>query len=117
MLSLSLPLEIFLCVEPTDMRCGFDRLAQCAQAHAQRDVLQGGLFVFVNRRRNRLKLLYFDGDGLAVWFKRLEAGSVQLPAVDPSATSIALSDTQLVMMLRGIDLASVRQRKRYRQLA
>ena len=67
MLSLSLPLDIFLCIEPTDMRCGFDRLAQRALEHAARDVLAGGLFVFVNRRRDRIKLLYWDGDGFCVF--------------------------------------------------
>ena len=73
MLSLSLPLEIFLCIEATDMRCGFERLAQRALEHAARDVLAGGLFMFVNRRRDRIKLLYWDGDGFCVWFKKLEA--------------------------------------------
>ena len=59
MLGLSLPLEIWLCIEPTDMRCGYDRLAQRAHEHARRDVLAGGLFVFFNRRRDRVKLLYY----------------------------------------------------------
>jgi hypothetical protein len=78
MLSLSLPLEIFLCVEPTDMRSGFDRLAQRAKDHAHRDVLLGGLFVFFNRRRNRVKLLYWDSDGLVVWSKKLETEDTQI---------------------------------------
>jgi transposase len=114
MLSLSLPLEIFLCVEPTDMRSGFDRLAQRAKEHAHRDVLLGGLFVFFNRRRNRVKLLYWDSDGLVVWSKRLEAGTFQMPSISSQAKSVALTDTQLALLLRGIDLASVRERKRYR---
>jgi transposase len=115
MLSLSLPVEIYLCVEPADLRRGFDRLAQMAQEHAGRDVLAGGLYVFFNRRRDRVKLLWWDSDGLALWYKRLEAGTFQLPAVPPEATSVALSGTQLTLILGGVDLASVRQRKRYRR--
>ena len=113
MLSLSLPVEIFLCVEPTDLRCGYDRLAQRARQHAERDVLRGGLFVFFNRRRDRVKLLYWDRDGLTVWQKRLEVGRFELPRVAPDAKSVALSDTQLALILWGVDLTSVRMRKRY----
>lgn len=115
MLGLALPVEIFLCTEPTDMRYGFDRLAQRVEEHAQRDVLAGGLFVFFNRRRDRVKLLYWDSDGLALWSKRLESGTFQLPAVAPQARSVVLSATQWALILGGIDLASVRQRKRFQR--
>jgi len=79
-LSLSLPVQIFLCVLPTDMRRGFDGLMRMAEEHLQQNVLDGGLFVFVNRRRDRVKLLYWDGDGLCIWYKRLESGTVELAA-------------------------------------
>ena len=115
MLGLALPVEIFLCTEPADMRYGFDRLAQRVEEQAQRDVLAGGLFVFFNRRRDRVKLLYWDTDGLALWAKRLESGTFQLPSMDAEATSVELSATQLALILGGIDLASVRQRKRYQK--
>ncbi len=115
MLSLALPVEIFLCTEPADMRYGFDRLCKRVQEQADRDVLSGGLFVFFNRRRDRVKLLYWDTDGLALWTKRLESGTFQLPAVAPEATSVVLSVTQLALILSGIDLASVRQRKRFQR--
>jgi len=117
MLSLTLPVEIFLCVEPTDMRKGFDGLVGLVQTQLARDVLAGGLFVFVNRRRDRLKLIYWDEDGLAIWHKRLEAGTFQLPVVKAEATSLKLTAAQLGLILRGIDLASVRVRKRYRRPA
>ena len=113
MLSLSLPLEIWLCVEPTDMRCGYDRLAQRAHEHARRDVLAGGLFVFFNRRRDRVKLLYWDQDGYAMWQKRLEAGRFELPRLAADYQSVTLSQKQLAMILWGVDLTSVRMRKRY----
>lgn len=113
MLSLSLPVEIYLCVAPTDMRKNFDGLFALAVEHLRRDPFSGGLFVFVNRRRDRMKLLYWDGDGLAIWAKRLEAGTFQMPRVAADAKSVALSATELTLLLRGIDLTSVRQRKRY----
>jgi transposase len=113
MLSLSLPVEIYLSVPPVDLRRGFDRLAQLALEHAGREVTGGGLYVFVNRRRDRVKLLYWGGDGLCLWYKRLEAGRLQLPAVAAETTSVSLSGTQLALILGGIDLQSVRQRKRY----
>jgi transposase len=115
MLSLSLPVEIYLAVEPADMRKAFDGLLALAVEHLGRDPLSGGLFVFVNRRRDRMKLLYWDGDGIAIWAKRLEAGTFQMPAVNAQAKSVALSATELTLLLRGIDLGSVRQRRRYRR--
>jgi transposase len=115
MLSLSLPVEIYLCVKPTDMRKSFDGLFALAVEQLKLDPLSGGLFVFVNRRRDRMKLLYWDADGLAVWAKRLEAGSFQLPAIAASARSVTLTTTELTLLLRGIDLTSVRQRKRYQR--
>jgi transposase len=117
MLSLALPVEIYLCTQPTDLRRGFDRLVQAALEHAGREVTCGGLCMFINSRRDRVKLLYWDGDGLCQWYKRLEAGRFQLPAVSPESSSMALSGTQLALILGGVDLRSVRQRKRYRQLA
>jgi len=66
------PTAVYLCVGPTDMRKGFDGLMRVATEQAARDVLQGGLFVFVNRRRDRVKLLWWDEDGLAIWYKKHE---------------------------------------------
>lgn len=114
MLSLALPVDIYLCVEPTDMRKSFDGLWALAVDHLRRDPLAGGLFVFINRRRDRMKLLYWDTDGIAVWAKRLERGTFQMPQVDAGARSVVLSATELTLLLRGIDLRSVRHRKRYR---
>ena len=115
MLSLALPIDIYLCVAPTDMRKAFDGLFALAVEHLGHDPLAGGLFVFLNRRRDRMKLLYWDGDGIAIWAKRLEAGTFQMPKVAAPARSVALSATELTLLLRGIDLHSVKQRKRYRR--
>ena len=85
MLSLSLPVDIYLAAQPVDMRKAFDGLWALALDHLGRDPLAGGLFVFINRRRDRMKLLYWDGDGIAIWAKRLEAGTFQMPKVAAQA--------------------------------
>jgi transposase len=115
MLNLALPVDIYWSTTPADMRKSFDGLFALAVNHLGRDPLAGGLFVFVNRRRDRMKLLYWDADGLAVWAKRLEAGTFQMPEVDARSPSVTLTATELMLLLRGIDLGSVRQRKRYRR--
>jgi transposase len=116
MLSLALPVDIFLCLVPADMRRSFDGLLRMVDEHLRRDALSGGLYVFINRRRDRTKLLYWDGDGLAIWYKRIEIGTFQLPLVEGDEQSVSLSGTELTLLLRGIDLTSVRQRKRYERL-
>jgi transposase len=113
MLSVPPGVGIFLFVPPADLRKSYDGLAGLAQEHLKKNVLDGGLFVFFNRRRDRVKILYWDLDGFALWAKRLEIGSFQLPDVDASAREAALSATDLSLILRGIDLASVKRRKRY----
>lgn len=117
MLSLALPVDIYLSTTPADMRKSFDGLMALAVNHLGHDPLCGGLFVFLNRRRDRMKLLYWDADGLAVWAKRLEAGTFEMPAVDAHARSVTLSATELTLLLRGIDLGSVKQRKRFHRSA
>jgi len=116
-LSLALPVDVYLCVQPTDMRKSFDGLWALAVEHLECDPLRGGLFVFINRRRDLMKLLYWDTDGIAIWAKRLERGTFQMPRVDAPSRSVTLSATELTLLLRGIDLSSVRQRKRYRRTA
>jgi transposase len=113
MLSLSPEVSIYLCVPSTDMRRGFDGLLAMAREHLTRDPLAGGLYVFLNRRRDRVKLLWWDGDGLVVWYKRLESGTFERPRVDEKTREVILPATDLALLLGGIELASVRRRKRY----
>ena len=82
MLSLSLPGRVFLCTLPTDMRKSFDTLAALVQTHLGQDPLSGDLFVFRSKRGDRLKLLYWEESGYAIWYKRLEEGSFVLPRAD-----------------------------------
>jgi transposase len=116
MISLPHPVRVFLHAPPTDLRKGFDALSGLVTAAFSQDPTSGHLFLFVNRRRDRLKILYWDrGDGLAIWYKRLEIGSFQLPAAAGNAVSIEMTPTQLALILSGIDLRSARQRKRYQR--
>jgi transposase len=117
MLSLPPAVPIFLCLRPTDMRRGFDGLQRMAEDHLEQNVLQGGLFVFINHRRNRVKLLYWDHDGLAIWYKRLEQGTFEVPLAPEETSGVTLSSTQLAMLLGGVQLAGAKQRRRYRHSA
>ena len=113
MIMLPSAVRIFLCTRPTDMRKGFDGLTGLVQECFGQDLLTGHLFLFINRRRDRIKILYFDRDGLAIWYKRLEAGSFEMPRTD-ERDGIELQQAQLAMILSGIDMKSARQRKRFR---
>jgi transposase len=116
MISLPPAVRVFLHAPATDLRKGFDALCGLVTTAFGQDPLSGHLFLFVNRRRDRLKILYWDRDGLAIWYKRLESpGTFQLPAVARDAAAIEMSATQLSLILSGIDLRSARQRRRYQQ--
>lgn len=111
----STSMRIWLATQPADMRCGFDRLAELARVVTGQDPLSGHLFLFRSRGGDRLKALYWDKDGMALWYKRLEEGTFKLPGVEPSARSVELRASELAMMLDGIDLRSVKRVKRYRR--
>ena len=115
MISLPHAVRVFLHTPATDLRKGFDALSGLVTTAFSQDPTSGHLFLFVNRRRDRLKILYWDCDGLAIWYKRLETGSFQLPMINRDAVSIEMSSTQLALILSGIDLRSARQRKRYQR--
>lgn len=111
MLSLPSAIRIFLCIEPTDMRRGFDRLAEMVRSVIRQDPLSGHLFVFRSRVGDRLKLLYWDRDGLALWYKRLEKGRFPTPA--HVGEDFRIDSRELSMMLEGLEDASVRRRIRF----
>ncbi len=104
--------RVFLCTRSTDMRKSFDGLSGLVQECFGQDLLTGHLFLFLNRRRDRIKILYFDRDGLAIWYKRLESGSFEMPGTT-AADGVELQPAQLAMILSGIDMRSARQRKRF----
>lgn len=113
MLSIAAGTRIYYAVGATDMRKGFDGLQGLVSGVLQQDPLSGHLFLFVNRRQDKLKILYWDGDGLAIWYRRLEAGTFQLPKVSEDQKSAELRSEELTMLLRGVDYSNVRRRKRY----
>jgi len=117
MLSLPLPVRIFLCTQPADMRRSFDGLAQMVREFLGADPLSGHLFVFRSKRGDRVKLLYWDSDGLAIWYKRLEEGTFRFPAAPAESGGIEVRAADLAMLLDGVDLESVQRRKRYRRPA
>jgi len=112
-----LRVRVYLCTSTTDMRKGFDTLAVLVRDGLGYDPLSGHLFLFVGRRRDRLKILYWDRDGYALWYKRLEQGTFRMPVAKPDAASIELKASELAMLLEGIDLRSIKRRKRFRRPA
>jgi transposase len=113
MLSLSGQVKVFLATQPTDMRKSFDTLAALVQETLQLDPLSGHLFVFRGKRADRVKILWWDTHGYAIWYKRLEVGGFRFPPAEPNATSVTISATDLAMLLDGVDLSSVKRRPRY----
>ena len=112
-----LRVRVFLCTSPTDMRKGFDTLAVLVREGLGYDPMSGHLFLFVGRRKDRLKILYWDRDGWALWYKRLEQGTFRMPVAKPDTASIELKASELAMLLEGIDLRSIKRRKRFRRPA
>ena len=117
MLNLPPSVRIFLAREPVDMRKGFDSLAQLVRGHLGGDPLSGHLFVFRSRRGDRLKVLYWDTDGLCLWYKRLELGTYVLPTTGTSVGEhgLEIHASDFALLLDGIDLSSVQRRPRYQR--
>jgi transposase len=111
MFGLSAAVRVYLATKPADMRKSFDGLSALASGSLALDPLSGHLFVFVNKRRDRIKILYWDRDGLAVWAKRLERGTFRLPAA--GADRLEMTTAELAALLAGIDLNTARRRVRY----
>jgi len=103
-------LRVFLCMTPTSMNFSFDRLMGLAEQIFNQDPLSGHLFLFVNRDRDRIKILYWDRDGFCIWYKRLERGVFELPTRGPAG--VELDYKQLSRLLGGLDLRSGRRRRR-----
>jgi transposase len=109
--------RIWLATEATDMRCGFDRLAERVRGVIGQDPLSGHLFVFRSRRADRLKILLWDQDGFVVWYKRLEAGVFKLPRAKEGARSLELRASELAMVLDGIDVSKLKRVPRYTRIS
>jgi transposase len=104
---------IFLHTEPTDLRKGVDGLSGLVRGEFGGDPLDGSLYLFLNRRRDRLKMLFWDGTGFWIFYKVLESGTFE--AIASADKCIAIDATQLAMLLGGVSLIAVKRRKRYRR--
>jgi transposase len=109
--------RIWLAAEATDMRCGFDRLAERVKSVIGQDPSGNSLFVFRSRRGDRLKILTWDRDGFVLWYKRLEAGVFKLPGLDAGARSVELRGSELAMIFDGIDMSKLKRVPRYERSA
>src|ERR1019366_333440 len=104
---------IWLATEATDMRCGFDRLAERVRSVIGQDPVGDSLFVFRSRRGDRLKILTWDRDGFVLWYKRLESGVFKLPRLEAGTRSVELRASELAMILDGIDMSKLKRVQRY----
>lgn len=115
MLSFPPSVRIWLCGQAVDLRRGFDGLAELVRRHLRNDPLSGHLFVFRNRRADRVKILYWDEDGFVIVYKRLEEGTFRFPKVVEGQASVSLRAAELAMLLDGIDWQNAKRSHRYRR--
>ncbi|SIN88299.1 transposase [Singulisphaera sp. GP187] len=113
MVSLAPTVRIWLAAQPVDLRKSFDSLAALVREGLQGDPLSGDVFVFRNKAADRIKLLIWEEDGYAIWYKRLEAGTFRFPPTLEAQPRLEVRAADLVMLLEGIDLSSVKRGKRY----
>ena len=113
MLNIPATVSIYLCTQPTDMRKGLDGLSGIVRGAFGADPLDGSLYIFINRRRDRMKALHFDGGGFWLYYKLLEAGTFEVVASEDEC--VRVDATQLTMLLAGVSLVGTRRRKRYQR--
>lgn len=116
MIALRGDLQIWLCIQPTDMRRSFDGLSAQVKQVLNDDPQNGALYVFINRRRTQMKCLYYESGGYCLWSKRLEQGQFAVPN-RTSEIKKSLRQTEWISLIEGLDLVIKRQRKRYKKAA
>jgi transposase len=115
MIYLPASVRVYLCLSACDMRKSFDGLHTLVREHLDLDAFAGHLFVFASRRKDRVKILYWDRDGFAIWSKRLEEGTYAIPLGEERRREITAQE--LGALLSGIDLSQATRRRRYRRSA
>jgi transposase len=115
MIYLPASVRVYLCLNACDMRRSFDGLHALVRDHLALDAFAGHLYVFTNTRKDRVKILYWNRDGFAIWAKRLEAGSYVIPSGEAGAHGLEMTTEELGALLSGIDLSTATRRKRYRR--
>lgn len=117
MLNFPPSVRIWLAIQPLDLRKSFDALAEQVRQYLSQDPLSGHVFVFRNKRSDRVKVLYWDEDGYVIVYKRLEQGTFHWPAPTPGQASVTLRAAQLAMLLDGLDWPNARRSRRYHRPA
>lgn len=112
MIALPTTSGIYLYSQPADMRKGFSGLAGIVRNELGKTPNDGSLFLFINRRKDKLKALYWDRDGMAIWYKSLERGSFEMIR-RPGQSSVKLDVADLAMLLGGISIENAKRRKRF----
>ena len=109
-----LPAEtnIYLCTQPVDFRKGFDGLTGVVTTALGHNVTDGSLFLFVNRKQDRIKALWWETGGLTLWYRRLEQGTVELPKADGDQSYVTIDSVELAMWIAGVPLKSAKQRRK-----
>ena len=115
MLQITPQMRVLVAVAPVDFRKGIDGLASLCKAFLKQDPFAGTVFVFRNRRRDRMKVIYWDRDGFALWYKRLERGTFRFPAPRDGAHSVEVDHATLTLILEGIDVRGVRRQQRFQR--
>jgi transposase len=115
MFNISKAYRYFMYGRRADMRKVFNGLCGLVRNEFLQNPLSGDVFIFINRPRNRIKLLHWQGDGFAIYYKRLEKGTYEMPEINSTSASIELDAQQLLLILEGISLLSVKKRRRYTQ--
>jgi len=113
MFSLTSSFRYYLYREPTDMRKSFDGLTGIVQGRLKRNPTSGEVFIFINRRRDKVKLLRWEQGGFILYYKRLESGTFELPGFEIDAISCQMSWTTLMLMVAGISIEKSKRRKRF----
>jgi transposase len=115
MFGLGAATRIYVATGATDMRLGFNGLFGLVRGRLESDPLSGHLYLFANARRDRMKVLFFDGSGLWVCARRMEGGRLRWPEADATGSKVQLSREQFALLVGGIDLIQTRPRKWYRR--
>ena len=108
-------LRLYLYGHATDMRKGFDGLSGIISGELGQNPVSGDVYIFINKRRDRMKLFVWDGDGFWIFYKRLEKGTFQLPSTIADHASLQLPYDDLLLMLQGIDFENIQRHKRYQE--
>lgn len=114
MLGLSANLQYFLCCKPVDMRNGFDGLAGIVRNILMQNPVSGSVFIFINRTGTHIKLLYWDGDGFALFYKRLERGRYTIGEPRGTSTARLITREELLMLLEGLSFKDMKRKKRFK---